>query len=342
MADPFIILSSTNVSVNFENVRFEDAIEYLRSISNLNILVDWPELELIGAGRDTGIELRLEGVSLQTALERTLSQMDGIERLVYDVTVEYVLVSTEDGLRSDTIVLPYDVTEIMEVAMREADQELTRGQAVQQIIDFIEETVDSPGWISLGGETSSIHVVGGKLMISTTGRNHRSISSTLHLLRMETSGDLPTATGGPVSVEYNNTVFINCPFDDEHEELFLAMMFAVKDCGFRVRCAREQTDGSQVRISKIYEMMSQCRLGIHDLSRLQLDETTGMPRFNMPFELGLFLGAKYFGNQRQGSKACLIFDAEQHRYQVYLSDIAGQDIRSHNGDPQALSAQVRD
>src|SRR5205085_10402919 len=126
--------------------------------------------------------------------------------------------------------------------------------------------------------------------------------------------------------EYNESVFINCPFDGEYKALFDAIVFAVNDCGFVPRCALEEDDGSQVRVQKIYEIIAACRLGIHDLSRTEVDETTRLPRFNMPLELGAFLGAKHFGNNRQKRKACLILDSEKYRYQKFISHIAGQDI----------------
>lgn len=40
-------------------------------------------------------------------------------------------------------------------------------------------------------------------------------------------------------------VFINCPFDDEYQPLFRALVFAVQDCGFVARSALERDDGSE-------------------------------------------------------------------------------------------------
>jgi len=48
------------------------------------------------------------------------------------------------------------------------------------------------------------------------------------------------------------------------------------------------------------------------------------------------------GARRQRRKACLIFDEERYRYQAYVSDVAGQDIASHAGDPRALVVRLRD
>ena len=67
-----------------------------------------------------------------------------------------------------------------------------------------------------------------------------------------------------------------------------------------------------------------------------------LPRFNMPLELGLFLGAKWFGAKEQKKKICLILDEERYRFQKFCSDIAGQDIRSHSSDPVELIIRVRD
>jgi hypothetical protein len=141
--------------------------------------------------------------------------------------------------------------------------------------------------------------------------------------------------------EYNESVFINCPFDGKYKTLFDAIVFAVNDCGFVARCALEEDDGSQVRVQRIYEIIAACRLGIHDLSRVEVDKTTRLPRFNMPLELGAFLGAKHFGNNQQKRKACLILDSEKYRYQKFISDIAGQDIREHGNDASKMITIIR-
>jgi hypothetical protein len=141
---------------------------------------------------------------------------------------------------------------------------------------------------------------------------------------------------------YENRVFINCPFDSAYRPLFEAVTFATYDCGFFPRSALEVDDSTQVRIIKIHGIIRQCRLGIHDLSRTQINRTTGLPRFNMPLELGIFLGAKEFGSRDHRRKAGIILDSDPHRYQKYISDIAGQDIRAHGRKPDEAIRQVRE
>ena len=141
---------------------------------------------------------------------------------------------------------------------------------------------------------------------------------------------------------YDTSVFINCPFDPAYRPLFEAVVFATFNCGFIPRCTLEVEDSSQVRIEKIVTLIGQSRLAIHDISRTELDGTFGLPRFNMPLELGIFLGAKAFGSRTQRRKAALVLDVDRYRYQKYISDLAGQDIRAHAENPETVIHQVRD
>jgi hypothetical protein len=129
-------------------------------------------------------------------------------------------------------------------------------------------------------------------------------------------------------------VFINCPFDASYRSLFYAIVFSVIRCGFKPRCAVEVDDSVQVRLLKIEAIIESCRYGIHDLSRTESDGDPPLPRFNMPLELGIFLGAQRFGDPAQKRKRGLVLDTQQYRYQRFISDIAGQDIHAHGGEPQ--------
>jgi len=141
--------------------------------------------------------------------------------------------------------------------------------------------------------------------------------------------------------KYTDSVFLNVPFDNPYKRIFHALIFAVYDCGLVARCALEENNGLNVRIDKIYNIISQCKYGIHDISRTELDDTNKLPRFNMPLELGIFLGAKHFGRTNHRAKEGLILDKKPYRYQIFCSDIGGQDPRSHNNKPQDAILCVR-
>jgi hypothetical protein len=140
---------------------------------------------------------------------------------------------------------------------------------------------------------------------------------------------------------YDHNIFINCPFDIEYKPIFEALVFAAFDCGYVPRCALEADDSGQVRVEKILSIIRGCRLGVHDISRTELDAVNGLPRFNMAFELGLFVGAARIGSGDQRRKVSLVLDRERYRFQKFISDIAGQDIREHGDEPERAIAQLR-
>lgn len=138
----------------------------------------------------------------------------------------------------------------------------------------------------------------------------------------------------------NRDVFVNCAFDSGFQPIFHGIVFAIIRSGFRARCALETQDGAETRFAKIQQIIEQCRYGIHDISRTETDGNPPLPRFNMPLELGVFLGAKRYGDTIQRRRRALILDREQYRYQRLISDIAGQDIVSHIGNPANAIAAV--
>lgn len=136
-------------------------------------------------------------------------------------------------------------------------------------------------------------------------------------------------------------VFINCPFDRAYRPLLRAITFAIHDCGYRARSALELDDAGEVRFNKIVRIIRECSYGIHDISRVQLDKSTRLPRFNMPLELGLFLGAREFGSGVQRRKRSLVLDEQPFRYQKLCSDIAGQDIHAHRRNADTAIEIIR-
>jgi hypothetical protein len=144
-----------------------------------------------------------------------------------------------------------------------------------------------------------------------------------------------------VATPYQKNVFINCPFDRNYRPIFHALVFAVHDAGYIARSAQEVRDTGEVRIEKILRLVRESKFGIHDISRTTLDRATRLPRFNMPLELGLFLGAREFGDRRQREKITLVLEREKYSYLKFCSDISGQDPEAHNGEPSEAVRIVR-
>ena len=146
--------------------------------------------------------------------------------------------------------------------------------------------------------------------------------------------------GPPATISYrirkslsepNRSVFVNCPFDKDFQPCFEAIIFTIAACGYRVRCALEDDDGANLRFDKLVQLIRQSERTIHDLSRVELSKAA-LPRFNMPFELGLAMGAKRFGNADQRKKTALVMVRQKFALPRYLSDLAGGDQHAHGNN----------
>lgn len=142
--------------------------------------------------------------------------------------------------------------------------------------------------------------------------------------------------------DYDRNVFINCAFEPAFIAMFRAIVYTVHDCGFIARCALEAGNKDGVRIDRIIKIIEQCKYGIHDLSCIELTDESPLPRFNMPYELGIFIGGKHFGDTYQKKKEFLVLDAVPHRYKQLISDLAGFDFPHHNNDINTVIGNVRD
>lgn len=140
---------------------------------------------------------------------------------------------------------------------------------------------------------------------------------------------------------FENSVFINCPFDKEYSALLRPLVFCVIYLGFEPRLAQTESS-AEIRIEQIKQHIRSCRFGIHDLTRSKPLKHDDLPRFNMPYELGLDVGCASFGGRKMRLKRILVLEEEPYHYQKVLSHIAGQDIKHHNNEPQLVVSAVRD
>ncbi len=117
------------------------------------------------------------------------------------------------------------------------------------------------------------------------------------------------------------SVFLNVPFDKEYEPLFVALISALAALGRTPRSVLEVPDRGDGRLARIFGLMRQCPVSIHDLSRVELPA-----RFNMPFEIGIAFALSRIGR----SHKFVLLEAKQHRLQKTLSDVNGIDPGIHH------------
>lgn len=139
---------------------------------------------------------------------------------------------------------------------------------------------------------------------------------------------------------FETNVFINCPFDKDYTILLRTLTFTLQYIDL-TPFVSQTFSSSNIRVTQIKEYIKNCKYSIHDLSRSRPLKRGDLPRFNMPYELGLDLGASEYGRKKLKTKKTLILETGRFHYQQVLSDIAGQDIENHNDDPQTLVTKVR-
>src|SRR5258708_433888 len=131
-------------------------------------------------------------------------------------------------------------------------------------------------------------------------------------------------------------VFLNVPYDTDFVDLFLAYIAGLAVLNLQPRATLEIAGGER-RLDRTFELIERCPYSIHDLSRVEVDIKRPMPRFNMPFELGLAV-AWQRANPRKHT--WFVFESKNHRIERSLSDLGGTDIYIHHGRADGLFSEL--
>jgi hypothetical protein len=133
-------------------------------------------------------------------------------------------------------------------------------------------------------------------------------------------------------------VFINIPFDNQYEHLYLALIASIVGLGAYPRSTLE-VPPTKDRLRRIFTLIRSCDISIHDLSRVQLSRSAPRcPRFNMPFEAGLAAASFLSGTKRNW----YLLESDRYRLQKSLSDLNGYEVNIHEGTIQGMVAVLLD
>jgi hypothetical protein len=130
------------------------------------------------------------------------------------------------------------------------------------------------------------------------------------------------------------SVFLNIPYDAAFEDLYLAYIVGLTQLGLRVNATLAVPN--QDRLQTIIRLIEASGFSIHDLSRIEASH--GVPRFNMPVELGLAL---YRSHVTKGKHRVFVFESKRYRAQRSTSDVNGIDPHIHHGTPKGLMGSLR-
>lgn len=139
---------------------------------------------------------------------------------------------------------------------------------------------------------------------------------------------------------YEKSVFINCPYDPQFQDLLWAIVFAVAAHGFVPRSARETDGSAEPRFLRILRALSQSKYSIHDLSRFTGEGLDNFARFNMPLELGIACALRFERELSARPHNWLVLVPEGFSYQKFVSDLAGFDPGRHSQSVESIVREV--
>lgn len=120
-------LEDVQPEVSFEDEPLEKAIDYLQKINDVNIAVDWEDLEANGISRDKPVSLKLKNVTLRTVLKQTMAYVGGDVKIGYQIGDGLVSVASKEKLDRNKDIQVYDIRDLIIDIPKFADAPLVDG-----------------------------------------------------------------------------------------------------------------------------------------------------------------------------------------------------------------------
>ena len=210
-------LETVQSEVDFEEMPFDQAVDFVRDSHNLNVTIDWNDLRQNGIERDRPISMQLHDVSVRTVLREMLNQVSGDTPLNFAIGDGLVRVATKAKLDRRKSTLVYDIRDLIVDIPRFANAPLMDfapqgpgGQdtphnngslfasnalgregavlgndpaVVNDILDIIRDTVEPDSWRETGGGDGALRELNGQLIVYNTSEAHQQTRALLAQLR---------------------------------------------------------------------------------------------------------------------------------------------------------------
>ena len=160
--------------VPLTGIEFKSAVDYLREVSGLNILVNWGALKMESEEIQVReINVVLNNVTVEQALQAILEDAGGgVVQIGYVVKDGIVTISTMDRIRAVVTLEVYDVRDMID---------RTEPEEMESFIEMLTTSVDREFWYPNGNAT--INDTNGLLVIRNMPPNHEEIRKLLAKLR---------------------------------------------------------------------------------------------------------------------------------------------------------------
>jgi type II secretory pathway component GspD/PulD (secretin) len=105
-------------TVQFADNALADVLQFIQTITQVNMDVDWQSLDRAGIQRETPVTLNLNNVTARTLLDRVVEQASGPDafagnRADWAVQDGMVIVASEERIRRNTALVIYDVRDLL-------------------------------------------------------------------------------------------------------------------------------------------------------------------------------------------------------------------------------------
>lgn len=129
-----------------------------------------------------------------------------------------------------------------------------------------------------------------------------------------------------------SNVFLNVPFDKPYEPIFIGLIGSLAYLGNDPTTVLDLGGGAAPRMDRLIAAIRGNPFSVHDLSRVEIPARAvgAVPRFNMPFELGLAVAVSR-SERREPRHGFVLLESRRFRLQRSLSDMNGYDPLIHNG-----------
>jgi hypothetical protein len=171
---------NTPITIKFKDSRFEEVIEYLKTITNQPILLDQAALDEAKLNYDTPITVNVREVAMRTLLRKILGDFG----LTYVIKGETIQVTSTVKARETMVTRTYNVRDLVDpgntVMWGAGINAVQAAQNVNAIIDLIQTSVDPESWKKNGGQgTIVFHGPSMSLVIKNSAEVHSMIGGGL-------------------------------------------------------------------------------------------------------------------------------------------------------------------
>ncbi|MCX7427474.1 MAG: hypothetical protein NTW96_17830 [Planctomycetia bacterium] len=167
-------------TLEFKETPLSEVVDYLKTTHKIEIQIDQRALDDVGIDSATPVTRNIKGVSLRSALDLMLRDLD----MTYIIRNEVLLLTTREKTQEREMLLTkvYDVADLV-VFRDEAGQ---RREDYDQLVETITKTIAPQSWDEVGAPGSIAAGTYGSakvLVVSQTDETHRQIAKLLEEIR---------------------------------------------------------------------------------------------------------------------------------------------------------------